>query len=156
MLEGSRIIACKIYIERYSKSKWLSQVYVSILLSDKYCFLHVLNQSITSCVSFPLTRLFLMLLLQMHSVLALVMLVSTAYGRQEVVFSDSQNVYPRVVTHQKSADSIKFPGSSILPRHRDRHPGQSLGQYLGITSTGWLVGEVLDWGLGEGSTFQGL
>ena len=71
-----------------------------------------------------------MLLVQMHSVLAVLMLVSTAYGRQEVVFTDSQNVYPRVVTHQKSPDSIKFPGSPLLPRHRDRQHGQSLGQYL--------------------------
>ena len=66
----------------------------------------------------------------MHSVLAVVMLVSTAYGRQEVLFPDSQNVYPRVVNHQKSPDSIEFPNSLLLPRHRDRQAGQSLGQYL--------------------------
>ena len=58
------------------------------------------------------------------------MLVPLVYGRQEVVFPDSQNVYPRVVTHHKSPDSIEFPNSPILPRHRDRQAGQSLGQYL--------------------------
>ena len=66
----------------------------------------------------------------MHSVLAVLMFVSTAYGRQEVVFPDSQNVYPIVVTHHKSPDSIEFPNSPFLPRNRDRQTGQSLGQYL--------------------------
>ena len=117
---------------RYCKSKWLEQLYVASLLSDKYFVLRVLTYTINtaSCVSFPLIWLYLMLLLQMHSLLAVLLIVSTAYGRQEVLFPDSQNVYPRVVMYQKSPYSIEFPNSPLLPRHRDRQPGQSLGQFL--------------------------